>query len=194
MTHVTGYGGGYHFLLIQFCLYTTWGLITVESWVELSRIVTIWFERRGKGKAMAPNSSSTAVLPHALLLPGVNKLTGKRVILASGSPRRQEILRIFVCPMGPLEKALVLISSLVDHAGSRSRSRTLLLSRESQSCRFRKHSRIPRRHRDAQSCRSIRATRRAFSTSSTVTSRTQYFYPFIFFIFSVRTPRMDPTS
>ncbi|KAI0288951.1 Maf/Ham1 [Russula brevipes] len=36
-----------------------------------------------------------AVLPHALRVPGINKLAGKRVILASGSPRRKEILQIF---------------------------------------------------------------------------------------------------
>lgn len=37
-----------------------------------------------------------AVKPEAIRLPGLNKLVGKRVILASGSPRRQEILKIFV--------------------------------------------------------------------------------------------------
>ncbi|KAF8261357.1 Maf/Ham1 [Lactarius quietus] len=36
-----------------------------------------------------------AVLPHALHIPGINKLAGKRVILASNSPRRKEILQIF---------------------------------------------------------------------------------------------------
>jgi septum formation protein len=43
---------------------------------------------------MAPQD--TVVLPHALHIPGINKLAGKRVILASGSPRRKEILQIFV--------------------------------------------------------------------------------------------------
>jgi hypothetical protein len=37
-----------------------------------------------------------AVLPHALHIPGINKLAGKRVILASNSPRRKEILQVFV--------------------------------------------------------------------------------------------------
>ena len=45
---------------------------------------------------MVPQTSSTAVLPHALHIPGVNKLAGKRVVLASGSPRRKDILQIFV--------------------------------------------------------------------------------------------------
>ncbi|KAN0133333.1 Maf/Ham1 [Lactarius tabidus] len=36
-----------------------------------------------------------AVLPHALHIPGINKLAGKRVILASNSPRRKEILQVF---------------------------------------------------------------------------------------------------
>ncbi|KAI9434283.1 Maf/Ham1 [Lactarius indigo] len=36
-----------------------------------------------------------AVLPHALHIPGINKLAGKRVVLASNSPRRKEILQIF---------------------------------------------------------------------------------------------------
>ncbi|KAF8222430.1 Maf/Ham1 [Tricholoma matsutake] len=35
------------------------------------------------------------VLPHALQLPAVTKLSGKRIVLASNSPRRQEILRTF---------------------------------------------------------------------------------------------------
>lgn len=45
---------------------------------------------------MAPQTPSTAVLPHALHIPGINKLSGKRVVLASGSPRRKDILQIFV--------------------------------------------------------------------------------------------------
>lgn len=36
------------------------------------------------------------VLPHALQLPALKKLVGKRVILASASPRRKEILQTFV--------------------------------------------------------------------------------------------------
>ena len=51
---------------------------------------------------MAPKPPSTAVIPHALHIPGINKLAGKRVVLASGSPRRREILQIFVCLIGPL--------------------------------------------------------------------------------------------
>ncbi|GJE85620.1 Maf-like protein [Phanerochaete sordida] len=35
------------------------------------------------------------VLPHALRIPAVEKLVGKRVVLASNSPRRKEILRTF---------------------------------------------------------------------------------------------------
>ncbi|KAI0319064.1 Maf/Ham1 [Amylostereum chailletii] len=36
-----------------------------------------------------------AVMSHALRIPGLNKLAGKRVVLASGSPRRKEILKTF---------------------------------------------------------------------------------------------------
>lgn len=36
------------------------------------------------------------VLPHALQLPALKKLVGKRVILASASPRRRDILQTFV--------------------------------------------------------------------------------------------------
>ena len=36
------------------------------------------------------------VLPHALKIPALEKLVGKRVVLASNSPRRKEILRTFV--------------------------------------------------------------------------------------------------
>ncbi|ETW82732.1 hypothetical protein HETIRDRAFT_126207 [Heterobasidion irregulare TC 32-1] len=43
---------------------------------------------------MAPKREP-AVLPHALRVPGLTKLTGKRVVLASASPRRREILRTF---------------------------------------------------------------------------------------------------
>ncbi|KAF5379744.1 hypothetical protein D9615_005817 [Tricholomella constricta] len=38
---------------------------------------------------------SKQVLPHALQLPAIKKLSGKRIVLASNSPRRQEILRTF---------------------------------------------------------------------------------------------------
>ncbi|KAG6826144.1 hypothetical protein H0H92_000980 [Tricholoma furcatifolium] len=37
----------------------------------------------------------THILPHALQLPIIKKLKGKRIVLASNSPRRQEILRTF---------------------------------------------------------------------------------------------------
>ena len=36
------------------------------------------------------------VLPHALRLPALEKLVGKRVVLASNSPRRREILKTYV--------------------------------------------------------------------------------------------------
>ncbi|PAV16490.1 Maf Ham1 [Pyrrhoderma noxium] len=42
---------------------------------------------------MAPKHQ--AVLPHALKVPGLVKLSGKRVVLASASPRRKEILATF---------------------------------------------------------------------------------------------------
>ncbi|KAH9964733.1 Maf/Ham1 [Lactifluus volemus] len=43
---------------------------------------------------MPPNTPSP-LLPHALHVPGINKLAGKHVVLASNSPRRKEILQIF---------------------------------------------------------------------------------------------------
>jgi hypothetical protein len=43
---------------------------------------------------MAPTHN--CVLPHALNLPATRKLTGKRVVLASASPRRKEILQTIV--------------------------------------------------------------------------------------------------
>lgn len=43
---------------------------------------------------MAP--SHNCVLPHALNLPSTRKLAGKRVVLASASPRRKEILQTIV--------------------------------------------------------------------------------------------------
>jgi len=42
---------------------------------------------------MAPKHQT--VLPHALRVPGLTKLHGKRVILASASPRRKDILKTF---------------------------------------------------------------------------------------------------
>src|SRR5260370_41658108 len=41
------------------------------------------------------------VLPHALAIPALNKLSGKRIVLASASPRRREIVKIFVSPRNP---------------------------------------------------------------------------------------------
>jgi len=40
-------------------------------------------------------SKHNSVLPHALQTPSIKKLSGKRIILASNSPRRKEILQIF---------------------------------------------------------------------------------------------------
>ncbi|KAJ7044099.1 inosine triphosphate pyrophosphatase-like protein [Mycena alexandri] len=39
--------------------------------------------------------SSSHILPHALQTPAIKKLTGKRIILASASPRRKDILSVF---------------------------------------------------------------------------------------------------
>ncbi|KAJ7784586.1 inosine triphosphate pyrophosphatase-like protein [Mycena metata] len=39
--------------------------------------------------------SSSHILPHALQTPAIKKLTGKRIILASASPRRKDILNVF---------------------------------------------------------------------------------------------------
>ena len=42
------------------------------------------------------NPMSKHILPHALAVPAIKKLAGKRIVLASNSPRRREILRTFV--------------------------------------------------------------------------------------------------
>ena len=39
---------------------------------------------------------SKHILPHALQVPAIEKLKGKRIVLASNSPRRKDILRTFV--------------------------------------------------------------------------------------------------
>jgi hypothetical protein len=70
-----------------------------------------------------------AVLPHALHIPGINKLAGKRVILASNSPRRKEILQVFVrCT----PRELVFLTYLLRLTGCRPRSSTFDLHRGSQ--------------------------------------------------------------
>jgi len=43
---------------------------------------------------MAPKHNS--LLPHALQTPSMKRLSGKRIVLASNSPRRKEILNTFV--------------------------------------------------------------------------------------------------
>jgi septum formation protein len=40
--------------------------------------------------------SSKHVLSHALQTLGIKKLSGKRIVLASASPRRKDILSVFV--------------------------------------------------------------------------------------------------
>ena len=45
---------------------------------------------------MSEKKRDNPVLKHALQTPSIKKLVGKRVILASASPRRREILRTFV--------------------------------------------------------------------------------------------------
>lgn len=41
------------------------------------------------------SATHNAILPHALPLPAIKKLSGKRVVLASASPRRKDILNMF---------------------------------------------------------------------------------------------------
>lgn len=50
------------------------------------------------------SSGKSSVLPKALRIPGLNKLHGKRIILASGSPRRKEILETFVSGIAGLQR------------------------------------------------------------------------------------------
>ncbi|KAI0029422.1 Maf/Ham1 [Vararia minispora EC-137] len=46
-----------------------------------------------------PEKREPVVMSHALKIPGVNKLAGKRVVLASASPRRREVLQ--TCGLAP---------------------------------------------------------------------------------------------
>ena len=48
----------------------------------------------GGGKVTLPEHN--CVLPHALKVPALEKLVGKRVVLASNSPRRKDILKTYV--------------------------------------------------------------------------------------------------
>ena len=50
----------------------------------------------GGKKVQLPDHN--CVLPHALKVPALEKLVGKRVVLASNSPRRSDILKTFVRP------------------------------------------------------------------------------------------------
>ena len=58
-----------------------------------------------------------AIKPHALKVPGLVRLSGKRVVLASASPRRKDILATFVCDLGSLVLGLV---ELMDSSSSSS--------------------------------------------------------------------------
>ena len=53
------------------------------------------------------------ILPHALKIPALEKLVGKRVVLASNSPRRRDILRTFVGLLGSVWVRSVRLTSLV---------------------------------------------------------------------------------
>ncbi len=54
------------------------------------------------------------LLPHALRTPSLEKLVGKRVVLASNSPRRKDILSTFVGQGIPLQEA---VSDEICHNG-----------------------------------------------------------------------------
>lgn len=57
---------------------------------------------------MSEKKKKNPVLNHALQTPSIKKLAGKRVVLASASPRRREILRTFVRPkrLTPFQSSL----------------------------------------------------------------------------------------
>lgn len=49
-----------------------------------------------KSKQPIELTGHNSLLPHVLRVPSISKLTGKRVVLASSSPRRKEILQTIV--------------------------------------------------------------------------------------------------
>lgn len=66
------------------------GCKTQEDSVTDRGLVQIW--NRLPPALMPPSH----ILPHALQTPVMKKLTGKRIVLASASPRRKDILSVFV--------------------------------------------------------------------------------------------------
>jgi len=73
---------------------------------------------------------SKHILPHALQTPAIKKLEGKRIVLASSSPRRTEILKTFVRAfLFPFRYPITPILRL--HEGSDTRYRTLNIRRGS---------------------------------------------------------------
>ena len=75
-----------------------------KSKTNMSATENSKLKEKGKGKGKEKHQ---AIKPHALKVPGLVKLSGKRVVLASASPRRKDILATFVCGVGSLVLGLV---------------------------------------------------------------------------------------
>ena len=92
-------------------------IVTSDGWRKRTRLGTTRVLSTGTchqtlASNMAPPKHN-AVLPHALRVPGLTKLYGKRVILASNSPRRKEILKTFVSG-AELNWLLCVVVNIVD--------------------------------------------------------------------------------
>ena len=87
---------------------------------------------------------SKHILPHALQTPAIKKLEGKRIVLASSSPRRTEILKTFVRAfLFPFRYSITPILRLREvDLGSDTRYRTLNIRRGSFAQLFLGYTRI----------------------------------------------------
>ena len=87
-------------------------------------VTTIMMSFFSSKKVALPDHN--CVLPHALKIPALEKLVGKRVVLASNSPRRRDILRTFVGSVSvPLLRNVRLTEIMLIVAGPRTGDRAL---------------------------------------------------------------------
>ena len=73
-------------------------VVIVASWTVYTSWRTAKRRIRNLSRQLLFLSTSMPkhILPHALAVPAIKKLAGKRIVLASNNPRRREILRTFV--------------------------------------------------------------------------------------------------